>query len=603
MTDFRKHAECVKLARLLHCNPAQLTFLETLDAAALRRLNQSCRRYLLEEHRVLFQRISVASKLLPNALIAFMAERALGPLLCARVAGEMSTQRAIEIARHLSHDFLASTAVHLETTRTSELTLALPLPHVLAVSHELVKRREFILMGNLVSTLPTFLIETILRNIHDGEALLRIAFFVENSGRLDDILDVLPTGHLRSVINAAADENTDLWPEALALMSVVAPHWQARLVNMAVDEDEDTLSSMVRGVVKHDLWHAILPLLRLMTEANRRRVINLPAVQDDAVLGKLLDAATRYDLWQYTLPLVPLMSTEMRQRAARLTDDSLSPVTLGHLIHVCHMHRLWPAALLLVADMSDERRAQVSALIAESNDELVSSFIDSVREQQLWQLALPMIAAMSETARQHLVSLPAFQNEALLHDVVAATRQYGLWSLLLSLTGLMPEKERRSIARIAETFDAAAIRELSDSISSTRQWLTALELISFMRPERRTTIALQVAEQDDDVLHDLLHSLEDSGQWQQLLDLLTEIPEYAQHQLLNRARELDAKLRLKLLIAADREGRCDTVLLRLAELPPEEKADHIAVFHNLPEQHLSSLRNRCHELGLKALLD
>lgn len=330
MTDFRKQAEVVKLARLLGTVPEALVFLDALDASALQDLRQASSRYLLGKQRAQLGRIATASKLLPVSLVSCIAERAMGPLLCARVASEISAHRAIEISRHLSPAFMASAALHLEPELARDITAALPVTRVVAVARELVAQKEFITLGDLVDMLPMSIIEAVVRDQRDGETLLRIGFFIENPARLNAILDTLPLARLQAIIAAAADEKADLWPYALALMSVVTPQWQERLVTMAAEGDEQTLSSMIRGVVKHDLWSAVLPLLGLMTEANRRRVINLPVLQDDFVLRRLLRAAEENDFWRYLLPLIPLMEDGLRQRTAGLTDE-LSEDSLRHL--------------------------------------------------------------------------------------------------------------------------------------------------------------------------------------------------------------------------------------------------------------------------------
>lgn len=602
MTDFRRQAELTKLSRLLHCTPAALDYLQALDVPALHNLRLSCTQQLLGEQRALFGRIAAASKLLPSTLVAFIAERTMGPLLCARIAGEMPAARAIEITRHLEPGFMARSAVFLEADKARELTAALPLSSVVKVTRKLMEQREYITLSDLVGTLPISLIESVLREVRDGEALLQTGFFIDDAQRLNDILDILPADYLNDLIRAAADESTDLWPHALALMSVVAPHWQARLVNMAADGDEDTLSSMVRGVVKHDLWAVTLPLMGLMTEANRRRVINLPVLQDDAVLRRILRAAEQHQLWNHLLPLIPLMELPLRQRAARLTDE-LSENTIRELVQAFYAQGLWPHGLLLIEHMGIVRRATIAELVAESSDEAIMSLLASVRENQQWQLILPLIDTMTEKAQQRFVSLPFFQNEAALHDIIRATDQHSLWKIMLPLVGLMQENEQRSVARFAEALDGEAIRRWSGSIDDARHWPLALQVIGFMRPERRTSIALQVSEHEDAVLNSMLRALHQTNDWPLLLNLLNEIPLEAQHRLLDRARQLDEGLRLQLLIAADKQGLCDPVLLRMAELPEDDRNSHRAVFLRLPADHLGNLRQRCQALGLSALLD
>lgn len=410
MTDFRQQAELGRLARLLHVPETGLEFLHTADVDSLRQLRTAASRLLLDSRRTLFGRIAAASKLLPTALVARIAEHSMGPLLCARVAGEMATARAIDIARHLKPEFLARAAVHLETQRACELTAALPIERVAAVAQELIRRREYIVLGELVDTLPLSIVQAILPAIDDGEALLRSAFFLEHTGRIADMLAVLPEPTLHAVIRTAAAEDSDLWPHALALMSSVPEPWQRRLVELALRDDEATLGSMVRGVIRHALWDVALPLLTLMPASDRRRLVNLPALHDDTVLGELLAAARDHDLWHALLPLVSVMDTPLRERTGRLLD-TLDQDTLHHLLIVTETHALWSPALTLVLHMSDTRRGDIARLMAASSDTSVERLLTDINEREEWLALMLLFGLLDEDMRrlwlQRLLTLPA----------------------------------------------------------------------------------------------------------------------------------------------------------------------------------------------------
>ncbi len=602
MTDFRKHAERVKLARLLHTQPEALGYLDQLDLSTLQTLRFSSRRFLLEEHRSLFRRVAAAMRILPAPLAASLGERILGPLLCARIADELDTARVLQLVRHLPTEFVASIAVHVDTDRTRELAAALPLADVLEISRLLVVRREYSLLGDLVGNLPLNLIEAMLRAIRDGEALLRIAFFVENTQRLSDILDVLPPDQVMSVIRAAADEATDLWPEALALISVVKPHWQRRLVSMAVDGDEATLASMVRGVVKHSLWATALPLLELMTENHRRKIINLPVVHDEAVLRELLQAASQHQLWHYLLPLIPLMELPLRRLVTRLTEE-LGDADIEQLAAAFREYQQWPAALQIVEGMSDARRLLLARYIADSSDSELEKLATAVYEQQLWPLFFPILAVMPPTTVQHLLALPLFQEDRVLHDIVHAAHEHQLWPHILPLASLLPERDCRRLAIAAENMSYAQTQQLVCSLDRAEHWAQAITLMRYMRQERRTAITLQVSDQHDGVLNHMLRSLQETGSWQLLLELIAELPQDIQHQLIVRSGNLDARLRARLLTYADQHQLSDAVLLRMAEMPREEFMPHRAVIPYLPPENLANLRSRCQELGISALLE
>jgi hypothetical protein len=600
MTDFRHQAEQIKLARLLNTETENLAFLNTLSSDDLHDLRMACATHLLHRQRAQFKRVATASKLLPTVLLALIAERTLGPLLCARIAGEIDTRRAIDIALHLSPEFMAAAAIHMDTERARELTAALPITSVITIAQAMVKEKEFITLGDLVGTLPLYIIEAVVRNLQDGESLLRIAFFIENPERLNEIMAVLPTELLQKTIQAAADERTDLWPHALALMSVVAPAWQVRLANMACEGGADTLTGMINGVTRHNLWNTALPLIQLMTDANRRLLINLPVVNDNSILRHVLSAAEHDDLWHILLPLVSLMGPELQRRTARLIDE-LKETTIVHIVQVAHQNNLWGSALLLVDKMGLVHRALIAECVAECTNEAISSLVIAVREQQLWPIILPLITTMTEAAQRRFVNLPLFQDKPLLHDIITAADRHELWWAMVPLVTMMPENARRQIAQIAETLEATAVQRWSASLKTALQWDVILELMGYMNPEHRTVMALQISAQDDNALNNLLRSAHEAKRSVALLGFLQQSSTEAQHQLLIRTTTLDTDLCIELLVATEGTDLCVPLLLRVAELSPQEQTLYRIFFEKLPPATLGHLRKRCADLKIAIL--
>lgn len=601
MTDLRKQAECTKLARFLYCKPEELAFLQSAELATLRKLVQSTQSYFQEKDRPLFQRLNTASNFFPVSVVAFISERTLGPLFCARIAMEMSPERAAEVARRFSPRFLAKTAAYMDTAKASQIAATLPMAHILKTSAELVKQKEFILMGNLVKLLPTFLIEAVLREIPDGEALLRIAYFVEDNSRLNEILEILPTTHIHLIITAAADEQVDLWPEAISLMSLVSSNWQARLVNMAADEDENTLSSMVRSIAKHNLWHNTLPLLHLMTEANRRRVINQPALHDDNVIQQLLRATEAHSLWHFTLPLIPFMEVSLLKIAAHQLVQSQDSLGLHHLLQVCQWQQQWHVLLMTSEIMSDADQRKIVASLADTPDDLIISLLKGTHEHALWHLLLPLLAKTPENTLRRIVNLPDFLNPAYVSNMVSTAQMHHLWQALFTIAELLPENEQRNIAIFAETFDSSTIYNMGETLADTRQWPMALRLLMFMRPERRASVMLQISHLPDESINGMMQTLHKENNWDLLINPLASLPDYAGLQILQRSGSLDIGLRARLLASALQTNNADSLLIHINALPAEDIKPHLDLITRLPEPLTNALKAHIKRLGLDNL--
>lgn len=105
MSQIEILAEQIKLARLFGTQPERLSYLNPLDAAQLRALRLRLSDALFDQTRSSFQRVAMASRLLPNGLVALIGEKVFGPMLCARVAGLMPPDRTFDIALKLPDSF------------------------------------------------------------------------------------------------------------------------------------------------------------------------------------------------------------------------------------------------------------------------------------------------------------------------------------------------------------------------------------------------------------------------------------------------------------------------------------------------------------------
>ncbi len=320
MSTLAQRAEVIKLARVLGVPAGRLEYLYKLEAAAIRQLREHASASLFDAHRKLFQRIAATTKLVPAPLIAVIAEKAMGPLLCARTTGLLPPQRAVEISRRLPVGFLADLCIELDPRSARDVIAAMPGDRVVEVSRELARREEFITMGRFVDCLDDDAIRATMSDLRDDEALLRIGFFVEDKRRLSDIIDLLPRERLLNIVRVAAGGDAELWPEALAMINSVDETQRRQMADLAAELEEPAIVNMIAITQAQELWPAMLPVVAMMSGDNQRRLINLPALQDEAVLAAIIRAADAAGLWAQLLPLVALMDNAGQARAARVAQ-------------------------------------------------------------------------------------------------------------------------------------------------------------------------------------------------------------------------------------------------------------------------------------------
>jgi hypothetical protein len=311
-----QRAEVIKLARLLGTPPEQLDYLHKLDALVIRKLRQQATASLFDADRKAFQKVAAASKLLPAPITALIAEKALGPLLGAKIAGLLEPQRAVEIARRVNVRYLADLCLELDPRSAREVLEAMPVRRIVEVSNELARRKEYITMGRFVDSLTDEAIEATMADM-DDEALLRIGFFVEDAGRLSAIIDLLPPERLRNIVQLASDGEGELWPEALVLINSVEEPQRRLMADLAAALDDAAVSRMVAATQAQALWPAMLPMVSMMNTGHQARLINHPSMQQEQVLGAIVRAADAASLWPALLPLVALMDNTGQARALR----------------------------------------------------------------------------------------------------------------------------------------------------------------------------------------------------------------------------------------------------------------------------------------------
>jgi hypothetical protein len=196
-------AEVLKLARLLQRDPETLSYLERLEPDELREFREQLTEMLFSAHAGPLARLAAASKLLPVGVTASVAERALVPVLTARVAGLLEPPRAVEVASRLPLPFLADVAAEIDPRRAGAVITLIP-PHQIAeITRELVRRGEHVTIGQFVGRLTSEARQAALTVI-DHVTLLHVAFVVEEDAGLQQMFDDVPPDQRPELVEAAA---------------------------------------------------------------------------------------------------------------------------------------------------------------------------------------------------------------------------------------------------------------------------------------------------------------------------------------------------------------------------------------------------------------
>lgn len=275
MIDLALQAEHQKLARLLGCTESRIAALSGLDVAALRALRAACTARLFDGDRASLQRIVAVSSLLPGALKALVAEKALGPVLASRVAGLLPPEQAADIAKRVSLAFNVEVTLLIDPRSAVALLRLIPIPLVVAVTREAARRREYIAMARFIDALSNEQIRACME-VLDDETMLRIGFYVESPQRLEEVVGLMSAERLQKVMAVAAKPELDLGGAVLVLLRGVSEQLRTRLAEAALSHADDSVAiSLVAAAREHEMTDLLRALAKGMPSAAATRLTGL----------------------------------------------------------------------------------------------------------------------------------------------------------------------------------------------------------------------------------------------------------------------------------------------------------------------------------------
>lgn len=182
--------EVRRIARMINVDPAQLEGLEAAEDTALQQLRGQIAAKLFDEHTESWERAVAVANVVPTGLAAKLSEKALGPVLSARVTALTPPAKAVEIGAKLSPRFMADIAVNVDPRKIVDLVVAMPAQTIAAVALELADRGEWLVMADFVAAVSEPALRTTVDAL-DDHAVLQIAPLLEQPDRLALVVDLL----------------------------------------------------------------------------------------------------------------------------------------------------------------------------------------------------------------------------------------------------------------------------------------------------------------------------------------------------------------------------------------------------------------------------
>jgi hypothetical protein len=223
-------AEVRKLARLLEVDEADLSFAAAAPPDQLRRFREDATDALFDDDRRGLRRAADAARLLPEGVLVRIAGGALGPKLCALLAGHVEPRLAVVIATRLEPAYIAQVAARMDPRRATAVITALSPERIRDVAAEMAAAGEHVAMGRFVAHLSDEALAACLE-ILDGPDIVRIAFVLEGKDRIDRVVDLLDDERIDSLAREAAAAGLD--DEIADLLAHLPPKLRRRLAARA----------------------------------------------------------------------------------------------------------------------------------------------------------------------------------------------------------------------------------------------------------------------------------------------------------------------------------------------------------------------------------
>ncbi|MEE2869207.1 hypothetical protein A15D_00397 [Alcanivorax sp. MD8A] len=298
-------AELLKLSRLLESDEGSLDFLDGQNLDQLAQFRNTVSSFFYAQHQDSYQRLAGISKLVPTGASAKLATTVLGSVLAAGIASELPAERAIKLSDKLPDDFLAKLCIHLEPSQSRDLLAAMPDKIVARVAQTLLAMGEHITLARFVAVIKPSALQAITATVNDGEAMVKIALYLEDKSKLDTLLGLLSEAQQRATLQAATDQQ--LWPAVLSLNGYLNTELRGRMGNMVAEQGETVLNHILDVASEQALWTNLLQAVNAMDNSHQQVVVNLAKLQEAKVMESLVGTVAAEGSWDEFLTLIPLL--------------------------------------------------------------------------------------------------------------------------------------------------------------------------------------------------------------------------------------------------------------------------------------------------------
>jgi hypothetical protein len=200
--ESNNESEMSKLSQILRSSEEEISFLNSIKEEDLEFLRSRIHHAIMEEQAGVWEPIARVSKFIPNFLNAKVSQDVLGPQITANITYHVPTRDALSIASYFSTSFFCDVLEHIIPEKIQHIIEESPLDLMRKAVHELRKRKNFILIGNLIDYTPISYIHKISIEVDDKD-MVQILDHIQKRMRMIELLDLYEDAKIMGITKAS----------------------------------------------------------------------------------------------------------------------------------------------------------------------------------------------------------------------------------------------------------------------------------------------------------------------------------------------------------------------------------------------------------------
>jgi hypothetical protein len=242
MSDFVATAQTHLLADLLGVPAEKVSHLERLGPQNLAQLRMRISDLKFDAQQKQVEMIGKAAPIVPDPVIAMLAEKVVGPVVSAAVANSLAKDHAHRLnglLRRLRVPFVAQTLRYLDPRTIPTLTEAVPMRVWAPAVRRLLADGHYASAAVLVEQAPVELLIAVEREVDDRAAIARTLAYTTDSQKLEELLAALPQERLIPLVDSFGTGDAETIMAGFSALTRVSPQSRKKLSIMLAERLDD----------------------------------------------------------------------------------------------------------------------------------------------------------------------------------------------------------------------------------------------------------------------------------------------------------------------------------------------------------------------------